>query len=113
MGDKTARGATICQDDLSAAHCNVRDDAVFSDRRIGFATGFNGAKTIGTGCEPQRKSLGRLRRYLALEFDVGSAALAEQTEFAFGKRPPVRWRCRRSRMPRRFASPTSVRMADF
>ena len=69
--------ARFFEQNVAAARHQRRDEAVGADVAIGFAAGFDGAKTVGARRQRQVKGLGRLRRNLALKLDVPRGARAE------------------------------------
>ncbi len=79
---KLVSAARLFEQNVTAARHERRDDSVGADVAISFAAGLDGAKPVGARRQRQVKSLGGMRRNLALKLDVPRRALAEHAHLA-------------------------------
>jgi hypothetical protein len=77
--------ARLFEQNLTAARHERRDDFIGADVVIRFGASLDGAKPIGARRQFQIKTLGGMRRNLALKLDMPRGALPQQAHLAVGK----------------------------
>src|SRR4029077_17881994 len=83
---KLTSAVRFFEQDLTAARHERRDGAVRADVTISLAASLDRAKTISALAQRQIKTLGRLRRNLALKLDVPRGARAEHAHLPIQRR---------------------------